>query len=263
MTVVAFLIAPTRWRSINVDVLRARAMFIELREECDRIAGDIGRKLLQQTAGGVLPPGGELLDADSVIRLKRILQARRSGRLPIICTYDLVDDEHDDILCQLRACGLLNHAEDRVKVVFHPAFLQSTDPILGLEYDQFVRGCHLGVFPSCYEPWGYTPMECLASGIPAVTSDLSGFGAYLRTHVRDHQAKGMYVLRRRGVGFEQASEELAGLMESFCGLSRRQRVVMRNEAENMAQRFDWAELAVHYNEAHALALQRHAGTSLH
>jgi glycogen(starch) synthase len=49
-----------------------------------------------------------------------------------------------------------------------------------MDYDQFVHGCHLGVFPSYYEPWGYTPLECVVRGIPAITSDLSGFGSYVR-----------------------------------------------------------------------------------
>lgn len=55
---------------------------------------------------------------------------------------------------------LFNSQSDRVKVVFHPDFLNSSNPILGMDYEEFVRGCHLGVFPSYYEPWGYTPAEC-------------------------------------------------------------------------------------------------------
>ena len=55
---------------------------------------------------------------------------------------------------------LFNHSQDRVKIVFHPDFLNSNNPIRGMDYEEFVRGCHLGVFPSYYEPWGYTPAEC-------------------------------------------------------------------------------------------------------
>jgi glycosyltransferase involved in cell wall biosynthesis len=59
----------------------------------------------------------------------------------------------------------------------------STNPLFGLDYGQFVRGCHLGVFPSYYEPWGYTPLECMARGVPTVTSDLSGFGDYMKGNI--------------------------------------------------------------------------------
>ena len=44
-----------------------------------------------------------------------------------------------------------------LQVVFHPEFLSSTNPLFKMDYEEFVRGCHLGVFPSYYEPWGYTP----------------------------------------------------------------------------------------------------------
>ena len=51
------------------------------------------------------------------------------------------------------------------QIVFHPDFLNANNPILGLDYEEFVRGCHLGVFPSYYEPWGYTPAECTVSKV--------------------------------------------------------------------------------------------------
>lgn len=60
------------------------------------------------------------------------------------------------------------------QIVFHPEFLSTTNPLFGLDYEEFVRGCHLGVFPSYYEPWGYTPAECTVMGIPSITTNLSG-----------------------------------------------------------------------------------------
>ena len=65
-------------------------------------------------------------------------------------------------------------------MVFHPEFLSHTNPLLGMDYEEFVRGCHMGVFPSYYEPWGYTPAECTVMGIPSMTTNLSGeqLGAY-------------------------------------------------------------------------------------
>lgn len=72
----------------------------------------------------------------------------------------MADDHNDPILSQIRRVKLFNNSHDRVKVVFHPDFLNSNNPILGMDYEEFVRGCHLGVFPSYYEPWGYTPAEC-------------------------------------------------------------------------------------------------------
>lgn len=72
----------------------------------------------------------------------------------------MIDDAADPILNQIRRVQLFNNHSDKVKIVFHPDFLNSNNPILGMDYEEFVRGCHLGVFPSYYEPWGYTPAEC-------------------------------------------------------------------------------------------------------
>jgi glycogen(starch) synthase len=106
------------------------------------------------------------------------MHAWRSNRQPLIVTHDLVDDANDPTLKQLRYRGLFNAADDPVKMIFHPDFVSATSPLLSMDYEQFVRGCHVGIFPSYYEPWGYTPMECVALGLPAVTTDLSGFGAW-------------------------------------------------------------------------------------
>jgi len=87
-----------------------------------------------------------------------------------------------------------------------------------MEYDQFVRGTNLGVFPSYYEPWGYTPLECMALGVPAVTSDLAGFGNYIQQMMPDHHAKGVANVPRRGRSFEDSANILADQLHAFCQL---------------------------------------------
>ena len=82
----------------------------------------------------------------------------------------------------------------KVKIVYHPDFIDSSNPLFGLDYNEFIRGCHLGIFPSYYEPWGYTPLECLASGLPSITSEVAGFGDYVVNNIPDHDEKGMYIL---------------------------------------------------------------------
>ena len=73
--------------------------------------------------------------------------------LPPIVTHNMADDSNDPILKELRRLQLFNSPHDRVKVIFHPEFLSANNPVIGLDYEDFVRGCHLGVFPSYYEPW--------------------------------------------------------------------------------------------------------------
>lgn len=95
--------------------------------------------------------------------------------LPAIVTHNMADDSNDPILNQIRTVQLFNNTYDRVKLIFHPEFLNANNPILGLDYEEFVRGCHLGVFPSYYEPWGYTPAECTVMGGINYFLNLSSF----------------------------------------------------------------------------------------
>ena len=66
-----------------------------------------------------------------------------------------------------------------------------------MDYIDFARGCHLGVFPSYYEPWGYTPAECTVMGIPSVSTNLSGFGTWMEEHIPNSWQYGIYVNDRR------------------------------------------------------------------
>lgn len=110
----------------------------------------------------------EILSEEDQILLKRRIFALKRNALPPIVTHNMADDSNDPIINQIRRVKLFNASYDRVKVIFHPDFLNSNNPILGLDYEEFVRGCHMGVFPSYYEPWGYTPAECTVVSVFSV-----------------------------------------------------------------------------------------------
>uniref|UniRef100_A0A0K0D6Q4 Glycogen [starch] synthase n=1 Tax=Angiostrongylus cantonensis TaxID=6313 RepID=A0A0K0D6Q4_ANGCA len=148
-------------------------------------------------------------------------------------------------------------------VVFHPEFLSSVSPLIGLDYEDFVRGCHLGVFPSYYEPWGYTPAECTVMGVPSVTTNLSGFGCFINEHVTDAKTYGIYVVDRRFKGANDSINELVDdlydftvTLSFFICLSRRQRIIVRNRTERLSELLDWKTLSVFYRDARRMALQK-------
>ena len=253
-TVIAFIITRAQVRGVNADVLATQAQLDQLYSYCDAIKDEIGKKLFMATATGRTVQRGELIDTSIEINLKRHLAALKRHRQPGVVTHDLIDDARDPILAQLRHRNLLNAAHDRVKIVYHPQFLSSISPLMSLDYDQFVRGCHLGIFPSYYEPWGYTPVECLARGIPAVTSDLSGFGAYVNATMPGDEHDGLYVLKRRGRHFDLAAQDLADHLFKFTQMDRRSRIEQRTKVERLAERFGWKHLATFYHDAHDRAL---------
>lgn len=256
VTVVFFIITKAPFRSINVTALQSRAMLREFRTVSEAVKEQIGERLFHAIAAGHIPDLNTLADDYWRLRMRRTMHAWRRELPPLIVTHDLVDDQHDDILNALRCCHLFNHQHDPVKVVYHPDFITATNPLFGIDYDQFVRGCHLGVFPSYYEPWGYTPLESIALGVPAVTSDLSGFGSYLQQLRPDHEERGIYILPRRHNDFNRAAGELADRMFRFCQLTRRERIALRNSVESFSEHFDWHNLGKRYHEAHELALDR-------
>jgi len=255
VTVVAFLITRGACKGLNVQTLNRQAMFNELRAMCARLKEDMGRNLFRTMTAGRMPTLEDLVDETARVRLKSMMHAWLQGLPPTIVTHDLRDDASDPVLGRLRQRQLFNAPDDPVKVVFHPDFLSPTSPVLGMEYDQFVRGCNLGVFASYYEPWGYTPMECIVSGVPAITSDLSGFGSYVMERFPDHDADGMYVARRRRVSRDTTIYQLAGWLHDLTRMSLRERIALRNRVESHADEFDWEKMIVFYRSAHRRAFE--------
>ena len=257
VTVVMFFITKKPYHSINPDILHSRASLEELKHTIEAIQKQVSDRLLYESISqksSKLPDLGSLVDDYWRLRYRRTLQSWRSHTLPPIVTHNLVNHQQDEILNFLNSANLINHESDRVKVVYHPDFINYTNPLLAMEYNQFVRGCHLGIFPSYYEPWGYTPLECMASGVPAVTSDLAGFGGYIKAHLKAHEDYGLYLIDRQHYSFDDAANQLTDRMFSFVNLNRRDRINLRNKAESASVQFDWKNLIKYYEEAYALAL---------
>ena len=99
-------------------------------------------------------------------------------------------------------------------------------------------------------------MECVALGLPSVSTDLSGFGAYVERHIPVDKREGMLVLKRSKKSFDECSDELADHLLHFAQLNRRQRIELRNSVERNSEMFDWSQLIQYYDRAHDLALER-------
>lgn len=257
ITVVMFIITRNPVYSINPEVLQSRAVMEEIRETCESIEKQIGEHLFYASAASddpTLPDLNDFVDDYWRLRLRRTIQSWKTKKLPQTVTHLL--KESDGITEFFDKTNLRNHEKDRVKFVYHPDFISPTNPLFGLEYSQFVRGCHLGVFPSYYEPWGYTPLECVVRGIPTITSDLSGFGDFIMQLMRDYDSVGVNVVKRNNKTFDEAAEELANMLFKFVSMSRRDRINQRNKVENISDVFDWTNLRSYYDSAHDLAAKK-------
>ncbi len=255
ITVVMFFVTKRDYLSIKPEVLQSRAVMEEIRQVCEAIQKQVGKKLFVESISQQdhkLPELNNFVEEYWTLRYRRTIQSWKSSRLPSVMTHRLVNEEQDEIMNFVKRRNLLNKPEDKVKIIYHPDFINSTNPLFSLDYSQFVRGCHLGIFPSYYEPWGYTPLECMASGVPAVTSDLSGFGDYLMKHMPDHEKGGMYVVERGKRTFDWSAKQLSAFLYKFLKQNRRDRIMQRNNVESYSSAFDWSNLIKHYEEAYRL-----------
>jgi len=262
VTVIAFIIMPTKTNNFNVESLRGQAICKQLRDTVNQVQKDIGNRLYEHCLRGHVPSGSDILFKEDMVKLKRCTFSVARSTLPPVCTHNILEDETDPVLGAIRRCKLFNHRDDRVKVIFHPEFLVSTNPLFGIDYDEFVRGCHLGVFPSYYEPWGYTPAECTVMGIPSVTTNLSGFGCFMAEHIADPVSYGIYIVDRRQKSPDESVNQLAEFMFGFSQLSRRQRIIQRNRTERLSDLLNWRNLAHYYRRARRMSMDRVFGETL-
>jgi len=256
LTIVMFFVTKRDFTTINPEALHARAVMEEIRQTCDAIVKQVGARLFYESTSREdhrLPNLNEFVDEYWKLRYRRTIQSWQNDKNPSIVTHELVDMQ-DEIIKYLEEKSMLNAKEDKVKIVYHPDFIHSANPLFGMDYLHFVRGCNLGIFPSYYEPWGYTPLECMASGIPAVTSDLSGFGDYILTHFPDHEKNGMFVIERDNRTFDWSARQLAAYLYRFLQMSRKERILQRNNAESYSAMFDWHQLIRHYNVVYEKAM---------
>ena len=235
-------------------------MIDDIHKVCDDIKEQVGRRLYAEitsnSQGYAFPDLSNMVDDYLKLKLRRNVQTWRTNQLPKIVTHTLVDDSKDEILNFLRQANLIYQREDRVKVVYHPDFISTSNPLFKMDYNQFVRGCHLGIFPSMYEPWGYTPLECLASGVPSITSNLAGFGDYVSRHILENEKLGMYIIDRKHKDFDRTADDLADIMMRFVNMSRRERIALRYRSEEASLHFDWSNLGRFYDVAYNMVLER-------
>lgn len=256
-TVVAFFWVPGNIRGIKPALLANKTFYEDVRDsivdESDEIEHNIihalieRKKITQET----------LFDEDLLEDLRRkILRLKHKNENPPISTHDLHDEKGDPIVTNLLRVGLDNKKENRVKVVYYPIYLTGADGLLNTSYYESMLGCHLGVFPSFYEPWGYTPLEGGALGVPSVTTDLAGFGMYICKECELGKNPGIFVLNRLGKQDNDVVNQLTETMYSYLMLPSQQRIANKIAARKIANTADWKFFIENYIKAHNTALEK-------
>jgi len=172
-----------------------------------------------------------------------------------ILTHNLHDAEYDPILNRIRAKGLSNKPESKVKVVFVPSYLNGDDGIFNLSYYNLLIGFDLTLFPSYYEPWGYTPLESIAFSVPTVTTSLSGFGLWVRKEVKDPDSA-VYIVDRNDNNDEEVVAAMASIVRQVASLSPDSFASAMNRSREISLLALWDNFVDYYKDAYKIAIAK-------
>lgn len=200
---------------------------------------------------------------------RKDLQERLKGKVrpstalpnPVI-THDLYHLNEDRIVRQIWHLGLNNLPSDHVKVILVPCYLEGNDGIFNLPYYHLLAANDLALYPSYYEPWGYTPLESCAFHTPCVTTDLSGFGQWVNEELK-HGGKlsdGVSVIHRTDGNYFEVAAQMCEVIKEMINLPPRKRKVIRDKAAALADKAQWRHFIQQYYKAYDFALRKTEGS---
>lgn len=173
-------------------------------------------------------------------------------------THWLHNMSHDQVLGMLKYLDMQNRKEDRVKLIFLPCYLTGDDGIVNLSYYDVVLGNDLCIYPSYYEPWGYTPLEAIAFHVPCITTDLSGFGLWVNKEL-GHSGEiedGVKVIHRTDYNYSEVADNIKDTVAAFSAFSPEEVKKSRMSAERFSRKALWSNFIKYYEEAYGIALKK-------
>lgn len=171
-------------------------------------------------------------------------------------THWLHDMSHDNVLSMLKHLDMQNRKEDRVKLIFIPCYLTGNDGILNLSYYDVILGNDLCIYPSYYEPWGYTPLESVAFKVPCVTTDLAGFGLWANSEIGHYGEieDGVKVIHRTDYNFSEVADNIKDTVSKFSHFTAAQVKKTRDNASKLSKKALWSHFIKYYEDAYDIAL---------
>lgn len=176
--------------------------------------------------------------------------------LPLV-THELHNMDADCVLNMARHLGIANAPTDKVKLIFIPCYLNGDDEIVNMSYYDVVLGNDLCVYPSYYEPWGYTPLESIAFKVPCITTDLAGFGLWA------NQLKGKFceitdgvkVIHRTDNNYFEVADSIKQTIKEYAAMDKKTVEKCRANAQKLSKKALWREFIQAYKTAYDIAIK--------
>lgn len=195
-----------------------------------------------------------------------LLERLQSGKkydtpldVPMV-THWLHNMSHDNVLSMLKFLDMQNRKDDNVKLIFLPCYLDGNDGIINISYYDIVLGNDLCVYPSYYEPWGYTPLEAVAFKVPCITTDLAGFGIWANSEKGAYCEieDGVKVVHRTDYNYSEVADAIKDTVAKFSNFNDKQIKAARTKAYNLSKKALWSEFIKYYYQAYDVALRKAA-----
>ena len=205
-----------------------------------------------EVPGWVGEPRQDLID-----RLKAGGKYDTPLHAPMI-THWLHNMSRDNVLDMLKYLDMQNRKEDKVKIIFLPCYLNGNDGVFNMTYYDLVVGNDLCIYPSYYEPWGYTPLESIAFKVPCITSDLAGFGLWANSEI-GHTGEitdGVKVIHRTDYNYSEVADKIKDTVAEYSNFTAAQVKLSRENADKLSRKALWSNFIKYYYKAYDFALRR-------
>lgn len=195
-----------------------------------------------------------------------LLERLQSGKkydtpldVPMV-THWLHNMSHDNVLSMLKFLDMQNRKDDNVKLIFLPCYLDGNDGIINISFYDIVLGNDLCIYPSYYEPWGYTPLEAVAFKVPCITTDLAGFGLWANSEKGAYCEieDGVKVIHRTDYDYSEVADAIKDTVAKFSNFNDKQIKAARTKAYNLSKKALWSEFIKYYYQAYDVALRKAA-----
>ena len=176
---------------------------------------------------------------------------------PVI-THWLHNMNDDRTLGMMRYHDMQNRLGEKVKVIFVPCYLTGEDGIMNLSYYDLILGNDLCIYPSYYEPWGYTPLEAIAFKVPCITTDLAGFGQWVDSECGrpGELSDGVKVVHRSDYDYNEVADTICESVLQFSKLNNEAVKACRSKAAQLSTKAYWSKFITYYEDAYDFALRK-------
>ena len=174
---------------------------------------------------------------------------------PVI-THVLHNPYKDAILNRIHSLSICNHPNDQIKIIYVPSYLKGDDGIFNTTYYNLLIGMDATVFPSYYEPWGYTPLESIAFGVPTITTDLAGFGLWsIDEDAGVNISTGVSVVHRNDNNYQEVVDSIVGTLLELSSMDPSTIANCRTNAKSLSHKARWKYFIKYYDKAYTLAIE--------